>query len=204
MRFLAAFLFVFVVGCASGETTAQKRERATSEINVLLKDWDGTPEYFIGLQKTDPWCNPYIFIYVGSRRAGSMEARSAGPDGHPLNHDDIKTIVYRANDLLVTSQLNTLANTWDGTEVFVVKDEDPWKTPFIHIVNKGSLSYTLELRSAGPDKLPGNADDFVVYRSKRHGENTINAELEKGSESITRGLGRGLTKGLIEGWRGKK
>ena len=104
-----------------------------------------------------------------------------------------------------TSQLNMLADTWDGTDKFDTKGQaDVWGRPFVADVDKHTLSYQLVLRSAGLDGQPKNRDDIIVYRSKRHGETTINKEVERFGESTTRGMSRGAVTGIKEGIFGKK
>ena len=99
-----------------------------------------------------------------------------------------------------TSDMNVLADTWDGKEAPPSMQDkvDPWGHAYTASVSKGMLNYVLEVRSNGPDGLPKNKDDMVVTRYARHGDTTINKEVERGGASLT----RGLTKGVKEGWYG--
>ncbi len=104
-----------------------------------------------------------------------------------------------------TSDLNVLADTWDGTEKFDTHGQtDPWGSPYVADIDKGTLHFGLVVRSGGPDRLPKNRDDIIVYRSKRHGETTINKEVERFGESATKGMSRGAVTGIKEGIFGKK
>jgi len=60
------------------------------------------------------------------------------------------------------STLNTEADRWDGGKDFAPTATDAYGRPLTATVEKGMLSYTPELRSAGPDGLPKNSDDVVV------------------------------------------
>jgi hypothetical protein len=101
------------------------------------------------------------------------------------------------------STLNTVADSWDGGPDFKTDATDAWGKELTAKVNKGLLHYDLELRSSGADGLPKNSDDVVVHRHKRHGETTVNQELERGSESVGRGGARGIIQGVKEAVTGK-
>jgi hypothetical protein len=101
------------------------------------------------------------------------------------------------------STLNTVADTWDGGAGFQSTAADAYGKPLIVTVSKGPLNYGLEVRSCGPDGLPKNSDDVVVHRHKRHGETTVNKEVEKASESVVRGGIRGVIQGTKEALTGK-
>jgi hypothetical protein len=100
------------------------------------------------------------------------------------------------------STLNTTADTWDGGPDFKTDATDAYGNPIVATVSKGLLNYTLELRSHGPDALPKNSDDISVSRQKRHGETTVNEEVERGSESVGRGGARGFVQGIKQGLKG--
>ena len=97
------------------------------------------------------------------------------------------------------SALNVEADRWDGGKDFTPAATDAYGRPVTATVEKGTLNYTLEVRSAGPDGLPKNHDDVVVHRSKRHGEATVAGEIGKGVETIAEGAGSGLVKGIKKG-----
>jgi hypothetical protein len=102
------------------------------------------------------------------------------------------------------STLNTEADKWDGGPDFNTAATDAYGNPIVVRITKGTLNDVLELRSHGPDGLPKNSDDITVGRSKRHGESTVNKEIERGSESIGRGGARGLIQGAKEAFGAKK
>jgi len=52
--------------------------------------------------------------------------------------------------------LNPGITNWGGNYVNIVKP-DPWHTPYIYSISNTAL----RLLSAGPDRLPGNADDII-------------------------------------------
>jgi hypothetical protein len=97
------------------------------------------------------------------------------------------------------STLNTEADRWDGGKDFTTAAEDAYGRPLSARVEKGTLNYTLELRSFGPDGLPKNSDDVVVTRSKRHGETTVSEEAARGAEVIAAGASSGVVKGIKRG-----
>jgi hypothetical protein len=104
------------------------------------------------------------------------------------------------------SQLNQLADTWDGTDKFTADGTDPWGEPYTARVDKGPVNYTLTVRSNGPDKLPQNTDDIIVTRSKKHTAigDAAGPAVEKLGEAAGRGVGRGGVEGIREGLFGKK
>jgi hypothetical protein len=97
------------------------------------------------------------------------------------------------------STLNVEADRWDGGKAFVTTASDAYGRPLEAKVEKGTLNYTLEVRSFGPDGLPKNSDDIVVHRSKRHGESSIADEAAKGAETIAAGASSGVVKGIKKG-----
>jgi hypothetical protein len=101
------------------------------------------------------------------------------------------------------STLNTVADTWDGGPDFKTDATDAWGNTVVAKVDKGLLNYGLELRSHGADGLPKNSDDVVIHRSKRHGESSVNQEIERASESAGRGGARGIIQGVKEAVTGK-
>ena len=104
------------------------------------------------------------------------------------------------------SQLNQQADRWDGGEKFAAEGTDPWGQPYTASVEKGSVYYTLTVRSNGPDKLPQNTDDVTVTRLKKHTAigDAAAGSVEKLGEAGARGIGRGGIEGLREGLFGKK
>jgi hypothetical protein len=97
------------------------------------------------------------------------------------------------------SALNTEADRWNGGQEFTTTATDAYGRALSARVEKGTLSYTLELRSAGPDGLPKNSDDIVITRSKRHGESSLTAEAAKAAEAVAGGAARGTVKGIKQG-----
>ncbi len=100
------------------------------------------------------------------------------------------------------SVLNTDADRWDGGKEFSTNATDAYGRPLTAAVEKGTLSYTLEVRSAGPDGLPKNSDDIVVTRSKRHGESSLTEEAAKAAEGVAGGAASGTIKGIKKGLGG--
>jgi hypothetical protein len=109
-----------------------------------------------------------------------------GPSAHELREQTL-------------SILNTEADRWDGSKDFVTTATDAYGRPLTASVEKGTLNYTLEVRSAGPDGLPKNSDDIVVTRSKRHGESSLTGEASKAVEDIAGGAASGTIKGIKKG-----
>ena len=99
------------------------------------------------------------------------------------------------------STLNTEADRWDGGPAFTPAAADAYGRPLTATVEKGTLNYTLEVRSAGPDGLPKNSDDIVVSRSRRHGESSLTQEASKAIESVAEGATSGATSGVIKGFK---
>ena len=97
------------------------------------------------------------------------------------------------------SVLNTEADRWDGGKDFDTSAIDAYGGTLSASVKKGTLNYTLEIRSSGPDGLPKNHDDVVVTRTKRHGESSITAEAAKAAEGVTSGAASGTIKGIKKG-----
>jgi hypothetical protein len=107
---------------------------------------------------------------------------------------------------IAQSQVNQMAETWDGGPTFTPEGSDPWGTPITAKVEKGDAFYNLTVRSDGPDKLPFTGDDVVARRSHKHtplGEAAAPA-VEKVGEALGKGLGRGGIAGIREGLTGKK
>ena len=104
------------------------------------------------------------------------------------------------------SQLNQLADKWDGGEKFAAEGTDPWGQPYTASVDKGSVYYTLTVRSNGPDRLPQNSDDVTVTRTKKHTPigDAAAKSVEKLGEAGARGIGRGGIEGIREGLFGKR
>lgn len=71
------------------------------------------------------------------------------------------------------STLNVEADKWQGGKNFATTAVDAYGRPLTFSVEKGTFSYTLEIRSNGPDGLAKNSDDIIVTRSKSHGEGTV-------------------------------
>jgi len=97
------------------------------------------------------------------------------------------------------SVLNTEADRWDGGKEFATTAADVYGRTLTASIEKGTLSYTLEIRSAGPDGLPKNSDDIVVHRSKRHGESSLTEEVAKAAEGVAGGAASGTIKGIRKG-----
>ena len=97
------------------------------------------------------------------------------------------------------STLNTEADRWDGGKTFDTQASDAYGRPLSASVQKTLLNYNLELRSNGPDGLPGNSDDVVVHRSKAHGETTLTNEAAKVTETLSGAAASGAIKGIRKG-----
>jgi hypothetical protein len=97
------------------------------------------------------------------------------------------------------STLNTEADRWDGGKEFTTTATDAYGRPLSWSVEKGILSYTLEVRSSGPDGLPKNSDDLVVTRSRRHGESSLTDEASRAAEGVASGAASGAIKGIKKG-----
>ncbi len=93
------------------------------------------------------------------------------------------------------STLNSEADRWGGGKEFVTTATDAYGRPLNSNLKKTTLDYVLEIRSHGPDGLPKNTDDVLVFRNNRHGETTLTAEAEKAME----GIGRGTASGVVQG-----
>ena len=94
------------------------------------------------------------------------------------------------------SVLNTEADRWDGGKEFTTTAADAYGRQLSSTIDKTTLSYVLEVRSAGPDGRPKNTDDIVVTRSKRHGESSFTEEAAKAAEGVAGGTIKGIKKGL--------
>jgi hypothetical protein len=104
------------------------------------------------------------------------------------------------------SQVNLLAESWDGGEKFAPEGTDPWGEPYTSKVEKGDVFYHLTVRSNGPDRLPQTKDDIVAHRSAKHTDlsKAAGAAAERIGEGVGKGLGRGGVAGIKEGITGKK
>ena len=104
------------------------------------------------------------------------------------------------------SQVQLLADTWDGTDKFTAEGTDPWGEPYTAQVEKDDAFYYLTVRSNGPDRLPKTRDDVVATRSKKHTpiSKAIAPAVERVGEALGKGLGRGGVAGVKEGITGKK
>jgi hypothetical protein len=107
---------------------------------------------------------------------------------------------------IAQSQVNQLAESWDGTEKFTPEGTDPWGEPYSAKMEKGDVNYNLTVRSNGPDKLPFTKDDVTAKRSVQHTpvSKVIAPGVERISEAVGKGLGRGGVSGVKEGITGKK
>ncbi len=99
------------------------------------------------------------------------------------------------------SVLNSEADRWDGGKEFATTATDAYGRPLTATVEKDTLNYTLDVRSAGPDGLPKNSDDIVVHRSKRHGESSLTEEAARAAEGVAGGSASGTIKGIKKGIR---
>jgi hypothetical protein len=104
------------------------------------------------------------------------------------------------------SQVEQLADKWDGGPQFTAEGTDPWGEPYTATVEKDAAFYYLTVRSNGPDGLPKTRDDVVATRSKKHTplSQVAAPAVEKVSEALGKGLGRGGVAGVREGITGKK
>ena|SRR5687767_10252484 len=98
------------------------------------------------------------------------------------------------------SVLNTEADRWDGGKKFDTTAADAYARPLSSSIEKTTLNYVLEVRSAGPDGLPKNSDDIVVTRSKPHGETSLTEEAAKAVEDVVGGAAKGTITGIKEGF----
>lgn len=104
------------------------------------------------------------------------------------------------------SQVEQLADTWDGGPNFTAEGTDPWGEPYAAKVEKDAAFHYLTVRSSGPDKLTKTRDDVVATRSKKHTplSEVAAPAVEKVGEALGKGLGRGGVAGIREGVTGKK
>jgi hypothetical protein len=107
---------------------------------------------------------------------------------------------------IARSQVNELADTWDGGAKFTPEGTDPWGEPYAAKVEKGDAYYVLTVRSNGPDRLPQSGDDIVAMRMHKHTPLSEAAApaVEKLGAALGKGLGRGGVAGVKEGLTGKK
>jgi hypothetical protein len=107
---------------------------------------------------------------------------------------------------IAQSQVNQLAETWDGGEKFTPEGTDPWGEPYTAKVEKGDVYFTLTVRSNGPDRLPFTKDDVTATRTAKHTpiSKAVAPAVERIGEALGKGLGRGGVSGVKEGVTGKK
>jgi hypothetical protein len=109
--------------------------------------------------------------------------------GHPPEYEQTLSI------------LNTEADRWDGGPEFETNAVDAYGHPLRVYIQKGPVVYSLELRSVGPDGLPKNNDDIVVYRTHPHGESTVTEEAAKSIGRISGESAKQATKGAVQGFK---
>jgi hypothetical protein len=104
------------------------------------------------------------------------------------------------------SQVEQLADKWDGGPAFTPEGTDPWGEPYTAQVEKGETHYYLTVRSSGPDRLPKTRDDVVATKSHKHTalSDAAAPAVEKLGAALGKGLGRGGVAGVKEGLTGKK
>src|SRR4051794_9423868 len=104
------------------------------------------------------------------------------------------------------SQVEQLADSWDGTDKFTPVGTDPWGEPYTAQMEKDDAFYYLTVRSSGADRLPKTRDDVVATRSKKHTpiSKAVAPAVERIGEALGKGLGRGGVGGVKEGITGKK
>jgi hypothetical protein len=104
------------------------------------------------------------------------------------------------------SEVERLADTWDGGPNFTATGTDPWGEPYTAQVEKDEAFYYLTVRSNGPDRLPKTRDDVVATRSKKHTpiSQAVAPAVERIGQALGKGLGRGGVEGVKEGFTGKK
>src|SRR5262245_9943667 len=95
------------------------------------------------------------------------------------------------------AQVNQLAESWDGSDIFMPEGTDPWGEPYTAKVEKGDIYRHLTVRSNGPDRLPLSHDDIVAKRSMKHA--SLSEAAGKAAERIGEGLGKGLGRGGVIG-----
>jgi hypothetical protein len=107
---------------------------------------------------------------------------------------------------IAQSQVHQLVESWDGGDKFTPDGTDPWGEPFAAKVETGDVYRTLTVRSNGPDKLPFTKDDITATRSVKHTpvSQAVAPAVERISEALGKGLGRGGVSGVKEGVTGKK
>lgn len=116
----------------------------------------------------------------------TLTVAGCGPSAHELREQTLST-------------LNTEAERWDGGKDFTTSASDAYGRPLLASVEKGTLDYTLKVRSCGPDGLPHNTDDVVVTRSKWHGGSSLSEEAAKAAEVVAAGAAKGTVKGIKKG-----
>jgi hypothetical protein len=107
---------------------------------------------------------------------------------------------------IAQSEVQQLADTWDGGPNFAAAGTDPWGEPYAAQIEKDASFYYLTVRSSGPDRLPKTRDDIVATRSHKHTpiSEAIAPAVEKLGDALGKGLGRGGVSGVKEGLIGKK
>jgi len=101
-RRLMLTLCLALVGC--GESLESKRNRATSQVNVLadqLSEKIGPDGYFVrvaDVEEIDPWGNKLTVKYERHGPRETLTVRSNGQDGLPLTKDDIAARYHLDSD----------------------------------------------------------------------------------------------------------
>jgi hypothetical protein len=91
-----------LTGC--GESLESKRNRATSQVNVLadqLSQKIGADGYFVkvtDVEEVDPWGNTLTVKYERHGPRETLTVRSNGEDGLPLTKDDIAARFHLDSD----------------------------------------------------------------------------------------------------------
>ncbi len=203
---LAAILVIIALMSGCGPSYREQREQALSDMNTVIYTWDSSDEDLDLHGRKDPWGTPYKATIRHQGVKIALEMRSAGPDKLFNNSDDIVVKSERNLRGKTLSDMNNLADGWIGKETLpdLRNMKDPWGNPYIASVSKGDIHFILTIRSAGPDGLPQNDDDITILRYKRHGEYSMNEEVEKGAASISRGLFKGAKEGLSKDPKEKK
>lgn len=102
------------------------------------------------------------------------------------------------------SVLNVQADSWKGELDFKPTAVDAYGNPLNVKVTNSKYDTHLTLSSSGPDGLPSNSDDITVYRSFRHTQpEPLSKTVDKGAESLTHGLFKGVVTGVKDGLKGE-
>jgi hypothetical protein len=87
-----------------GESLESKRNRATSQVNVLAEklsekvNADGMFDRVGEVEDVDPWDNRLVVKYDRKGPRETLTVRSNGPDGLPLTRDDIAARFHLDSD----------------------------------------------------------------------------------------------------------